>query len=150
MLIVVALAALAAFVLRLPVETIGSQFGGIPRDLPLPALPHVSLEKIQAVLPNAISFALLGAIESLLSAVVADGMTGRRHRSNCELVGQGSRIFASGLGQEGTGRARRPPTACPEGAFDRSGLGRHSRQRVYGGGIGLGFMTQEVWFAVRR
>jgi sulfate permease, SulP family len=97
MLIVVALAALAAFVLGLPVETIGSQFGGIPRDLPLPALPHLSWEKVQAVLPNAISFALLGAIESLLSAVVADSMTGRRHRSNCELVGQGVANIASGL-----------------------------------------------------
>src|SRR3984885_13129965 len=97
MLIVVALAALAAFALRLPVDTIGSQFGGIPRDLPLPALPRFSLEKVQAVLPNAISFALLGAIESLLSAVVADSMTGRRHRSNCELVGQGIANIASGL-----------------------------------------------------
>jgi SulP family sulfate permease len=97
MLIVVALAALAAFVLRLPVETIGSQFGGIPRDLPLPSLPRFDLQKVQAVLPNAISFALLGAIESLLSAVVADAMTGRRHRSNCELVGQGVANIASGL-----------------------------------------------------
>ena len=97
MLIVVALAALATVALKLPVETIGSQFGGIPRDLPLPALPHLSLEKSQAVLPNAISFALLGAIESLLSAVVADSMTGRRHRSNCELVGQGVANIASGL-----------------------------------------------------
>ena len=97
MLIVVVLAALAAVALRLPVETIGSQFGGIPRDLPLPALPHLSWEKVQAVLPNAISFALLGAIESLLSAVVADGMTGRRHRSNCELVAQGVANIASGL-----------------------------------------------------
>jgi sulfate permease, SulP family len=97
MLIVVALAALAAFALRLPVETIGSQFGGIPRDLPLPALPRLSFEKVQAVMPNAISFALLGAIESLLSAVVADGMTGRRHRSNCELVAQGVANIASGL-----------------------------------------------------
>jgi sulfate permease, SulP family len=97
MLIVVALAALVTATLKLPVETIGSQFGGIPRDLPLPALPHLSWEKVQAVLPNAISFALLGAIESLLSAVVADGMTGRRHRSNCELVGQGVANIASGL-----------------------------------------------------
>jgi SulP family sulfate permease len=97
MLIVVVLAALATVALRLPVETIGSQFGGIPRDLPLPALPPLSLEKLQAVLPNAISFALLGAIESLLSAVVADGMTGRRHRSNCELVAQGVANIASGL-----------------------------------------------------
>ncbi len=97
MLIIVALAALAAFALRLPVDTIGSQFGGIPRDLPMPALPRLSLEKLQAVMPNAISFALLGAIESLLSAVVADSMTGRRHRSNCELVGQGIANIASGL-----------------------------------------------------
>ncbi|MGB7974624.1 MAG: SulP family inorganic anion transporter [Roseiarcus sp.] len=97
MLIAVALAALVTVALKLPVETIGTQFGGIPRDLPLPALPHFSLEKIQAVLPNAISFALLGAIESLLSAVVADGMTGRRHRSNCELVAQGVANIASGL-----------------------------------------------------
>jgi SulP family sulfate permease len=97
MLIVVALAALATVALRLPVDTIGSQFGGIPRDLPLPALPRLSLEKVQAVMPNAISFALLGAIESLLSAVVADSMTGRRHRSNCELVGQGVANIASGL-----------------------------------------------------
>src|SRR6202046_2710185 len=97
MLIVVALAALVTAALKLPVETIGSQFGGIPRDLPLPALPHLSWEKIQAVVPNAISFALLGAIESLLSAVVADSMTGRCHRSNCELVGQGIANIASGL-----------------------------------------------------
>ena len=65
--------------------------------LPLPALPRLNLEKVQAVMPNAISFALLGAIESLLSAVVADNMTGRRHRSNCELVGQGIANIASGL-----------------------------------------------------
>jgi sulfate permease, SulP family len=97
MLIVVALAALATAALNLPLDTIGSQFGGIPRDLPLPALPQFSLEKVRAVLPNAISFALLGAIESLLSAVVADSMTGRRHRSNCELVGQGVANIASGL-----------------------------------------------------
>jgi SulP family sulfate permease len=73
----------------LPVETIGTRFGGIPSSLPAPALPDLSLERIIAVLPAAISFTLLGAIESLLSAVVADGMTGRRHRSNCELVAQG-------------------------------------------------------------
>ena len=97
MLIVVTLAALATALFSLPVATIGSQFGGIPRSLPLPALPEISLAKLQAVLPNAVSFALLGAIESLLSAVVADSMTGRRHRSNCELVGQGVANIASGL-----------------------------------------------------
>jgi SulP family sulfate permease len=89
MLIAVALAAVATALLGLPVQTIGSKFGGIPSGLPLPRLPVFSLEKIVAVLPAALSFTLLGSIESLLSAVVADGMTGRRHRSNCELVAQG-------------------------------------------------------------
>jgi sulfate permease, SulP family len=96
-LVAVAAAAFAAWALSLPVETIGTRFGGIPRQLPWPAWPVFSLEKAQAVLPDAIAFALLGAIESLLSAVVADGMTGRRHRSNCELVGQGFANIASAL-----------------------------------------------------
>ncbi|SDH51119.1 sulfate permease, SulP family [Bradyrhizobium sp. Rc2d] len=96
-LIAVALAAIASAVLSLPVETIGSRFGGIPRELPSPALPAFSLEKAKAVLPDAIAFALLAAIESLLSAVVADGMTGRRHRSNCELVAQGVANIGSAL-----------------------------------------------------
>lgn len=97
MLIAVALAALATALFQLPIATIGTRFGGIPSTLPLPALPALSLDKIQAVLPNAVAFALLGSIESLLSAVVADGMTGRRHRSNCELVAQGVANIASGL-----------------------------------------------------
>jgi sulfate permease, SulP family len=96
-LIAVVVAAVAAWAFALPVETIGSRFGGIPRELPLPAWPLFSLAKAQAVLPDAISFALLGAIESLLSAVVADGMTGRRHRSNCELVAQGFANIGSAL-----------------------------------------------------
>ena len=97
MLIAVTGAALATGVLNLPVETIGTRFGGIPQGVPLPALPEVTWIKVQAVLPNAVAFALLGAIESLLSAVVADGMTGRRHRSNCELVAQGIANVGSGL-----------------------------------------------------
>jgi SulP family sulfate permease len=96
-LIAVVVAALAAFALALPVETIGTRFGGIPRQLPQPAWPLFSLAKARAVLPDAIAFALLGAIESLLSAVVADGMTGRRHRSNCELVAQGVANIGSAL-----------------------------------------------------
>ena len=96
-LIAVTIAAFASWALALPVETIGTRFGGIPRELPWPALPHFSLETAQAVLPDAIAFALLGAIESLLSAVVADGMTGRRHRSNCELVAQGFANIGSAL-----------------------------------------------------
>ena len=97
LLIAVAAASVAAALFQLPVETIGSQFGGIPRTLPEPAIPALSLDKVTAVLPDAISFALLAAIESLLSAVVADGMTGRRHRSNCELVAQGVANIGSAL-----------------------------------------------------
>jgi SulP family sulfate permease len=89
MLVAVAAASAAAALLGLDVSTIGSRFGGIPSGLPAPALPDLSPERVLAVLPDALAFALLGAIESLLSAVVADGMTGRRHRSNCELVAQG-------------------------------------------------------------
>jgi sulfate permease, SulP family len=96
-LIAVVVAAFAGWALSLPVETIGSRFGGIPRELPWPAWPVFSLQKARAVLPDAIAFALLGAIESLLSAVVADGMTGRRHRSNCELVAQGFANIGSAL-----------------------------------------------------
>jgi SulP family sulfate permease len=96
-LIAVVVTALATWALALPVETIGTRFGGIPRELPLPALPAFSLAKARAVLPDAIAFALLAAIESLLSAVVADGMTGRRHRSNCELVAQGFANIGSAL-----------------------------------------------------
>src|SRR5690554_7468950 len=97
MLIAIALTAIIAAILKLPISTIGTEFGGIPSILPAPRLPPVSLEKVIAVLPAALSFSLLGAIESLLSAVVADGMTGRRHRSNCELVAQGAANIGASL-----------------------------------------------------
>ncbi|MCA1971541.1 MAG: SulP family inorganic anion transporter [Caenispirillum sp.] len=97
MLIAVGLTGAATALLALPVETIGTKFGGIPSSLPAPALPSLSMDSIFAVLPAALSFALLGAIESLLSAVVADGMTGRRHRSNSELVAQGAANIGSAL-----------------------------------------------------
>jgi SulP family sulfate permease len=93
----VGVAAVTSWAFGLPVETIGTRFGGIPNSLPLPELPAVSLDKMVAVLPDAVAFALLGAIESLLSAVVADSMSGRRHRSNCELVAQGVANIASPL-----------------------------------------------------
>src|ERR1700724_1709167 len=96
-LVAVVVAEFATWALSLPVETIGTRFGGIPRQLPLPAWPLFSLEKARGVLRDAIAFAPLGAIESLLSAVVADGMTGRRHRSNCELVAQGFANVGSAL-----------------------------------------------------
>ncbi len=97
LLIAVTLASAATALLALPAETIGTRFGGIPRSLPVPALPSFSPELLVAVLPDAVAFALLGAIESLLSAVVADGMTGRRHRSSMELVGQGFANVGSAL-----------------------------------------------------
>ncbi|SEO41462.1 sulfate permease, SulP family [Paracoccus alcaliphilus] len=97
MLIAVGVAAVATAALGLPVQTIGTKFGGIPSTLLAPALPELSPDRIMAVLPAAISFTLLGAIESLLSAVVADGMTGRRHRSNCELVAQGAANIGSAI-----------------------------------------------------
>lgn len=74
---------------HLPIETIASKFGEIPRVLSTPSIPHFSYDLIKKVFPEAITIALLGAIESLLSAVVADGMIGTKHRSNCELVAQG-------------------------------------------------------------
>ena len=97
MLVVVALASVAAWALALPVETIGTRFGGIPAGLPAPALPPVSWYLLVALLPTALSFALLGGIESLLSAVVADSMGGGRHRSNMELVAQGVANIAAPL-----------------------------------------------------
>jgi SulP family sulfate permease len=97
LLVVVALGALATWAFNLPVETIGTRFGGIPRALPAPHLPPLGFQLALDVLPAAIAFAFLGGVESLLSAVVADGMTGRRHRSNCELVAQGYANIASAL-----------------------------------------------------
>lgn len=97
MLIAVAGSAAVTGFLDLPIATIGTKFGGIPSTLPMPSLPDLSWERVQEVFPSALAFTLLGSIESLLSAVVADGMTGRRHRSNCELVGQGFANIATGL-----------------------------------------------------
>jgi SulP family sulfate permease len=87
----IALVAAAALIapFSLDVATLGSRFGAMPSSLPAPSLPVFTWEKFVAAIPNGCAIALLGAIESLLSAVIADGMTGRRHRSNCELVAQG-------------------------------------------------------------
>lgn len=92
---VVAMSLLA--VVGMPVETIGSRFGALPRSLPQPVLPPLDLVALRAAAPWAVSFALLGAIESLLSAVVADGMTGRRHRADAELIAQGIANIGAGL-----------------------------------------------------
>jgi SulP family sulfate permease len=118
LLIAVALTTIAASLLQLDVATIGSRFGGVPRTLPLPALPDFDLAKMRAVLPDAFTIALLGAIESLLSAVVADGMSGRRHRSNCELVAQGAANMAAVTfgGMCATGTIARTATNVRSGA----------------------------------
>jgi SulP family sulfate permease len=97
MLVAVAVAAAVTGLVGMQVATIGTNFGGIPSGLPMPELPVFTLEKVMAVLPSAFSFALLGGIESLLSAVVADSMSGRRHRSNCELVAQGLGNMAAAM-----------------------------------------------------
>jgi len=118
MLIGVGASSLIAALLRLPIDTIGSRFGGIPHGLPAPAMPPISTDLIVAVLPTALSFALLGAVESLLSAKVADGMTGRKHRSNMELIGQGLANIASALfgGISVTGAIARTATNIRAGA----------------------------------
>ena len=117
-LIAVALAAVLTAWLGLPVETIGSRFGGVPNTLPAPHIPAISLDRITLLLPDAFALATLGGIESLLSAVVADGMTGRRHRSNCELVAQGVANVATGLfgGIIATGTIARTATNIRSGA----------------------------------
>jgi SulP family sulfate permease len=79
----------AVSLLHLDVATIGSRFGDLPRGLPMPTIPHVSLERLGELFTPAATIALLAAIESLLAAVVADSMTGFRHRANTELVAQG-------------------------------------------------------------
>ena len=97
LLIAVVVASLAAWALHLPVQTIFERFGDLPRTPPAPALPMMSSAMVLAALPWALQFTLLGAIESLLSAVVADTMTGRQHRPNAELVAQGVANIGSAL-----------------------------------------------------
>jgi SulP family sulfate permease len=117
-LIAVVLASACVALLHLPVATIGSRFGGIPHGLPWPAFPAFAWPDVLAVLPSALAFTLLGGIESLLSAKVADGMTARRHRSNMELVAQGIANIASALfgGIAVTGTIARTATNIRAGA----------------------------------
>ncbi|MBW8294338.1 SulP family inorganic anion transporter [Sphingopyxis sp.] len=117
-LIAVLLASIVVAVLKLPVDTVGSRFPEMPAGLPMPALPQFTLAKIQELLPAAFTIAFLAGIEALLSAVVADGMTGTRHRSNQELVGQGIANMASSLfgGLPATGAIARTATNIKAGA----------------------------------
>lgn len=118
LLIAVAVTGALVAALHLDVATVGTRFGGVPQLPPAPSLPAFDFAKIQAVFPDAITIALLGAIESLLSAVVADGMTGRKHRSNCELVAQGVANMASVIfgGMCATGTIARTATNIRAGA----------------------------------
>lgn len=117
LIVVVAGAAAAAFA-HLPVETIGSRFGALPAGISFHGLPGLSLARVRELIVPAIAIAMLGGIESLLSAVVADGMSGRRHRSNCELVAQGLANMASALcgGIPVTGTIARTATNVRSGA----------------------------------
>ena len=117
-LIAVVFATLATVSFQLPVETILSHFGPIPRELPMPQLPSFDLARLHELLPSAFTIAFLGGVESLLSAVVSDGMTGGRHRSNCELVAQGVANTASALvgGLPATGAIVRTATNVRAGA----------------------------------
>ncbi len=96
-LIALILSTVAVMIFDIPVETIGSKFGDIPAGLPKPAIPAFDLDTVSVLIQPAITIAVLAAVESLLSAVVADGMTGQKHDSNTELVAQGAANIGSAL-----------------------------------------------------
>lgn len=107
----------AVYLFHLPVETIGTRFGEIAASVPHPHVPHLTLEQVTGLVGPAFTIALLAAVESLLSAVVADGMIGGRHRSNMELVAQGVANIASPLfgGIPATGAIARTATNVKNG-----------------------------------
>ncbi len=100
-----------------PLQTIGTRFGSVPHSFPAPHIPHIDWDIIVKMSPPALTIALLAGIESLLSAVVADGMTGRRHRSNMELIAQGIANIVSPLfnGMPATGAIARTATNIKNG-----------------------------------
>jgi SulP family sulfate permease len=108
----------AALVFALPTETIASRFGALPSALPVFDFPHIPFERTREMLPSAFTIAFLAGVESLLSAVVADGMSGRRHRWNAELVAQGLANCGSALfgGLPATGAIARTATNIRAGA----------------------------------
>ncbi|MCO5950229.1 SulP family inorganic anion transporter [Mucilaginibacter flavidus] len=115
--IAIIITTLAVHFFHLPVETIGSRFGAIPSSLPMPVIPAVSLATLQQLIRPAFTIALLGSIESLLSAVVADGMIGGNHRSNTELIAQGFANICSSIfgGIPATGAIARTATNIKNG-----------------------------------
>jgi SulP family sulfate permease len=111
-LIAILAATAAAALLKLPVETVGERFHSMATGMPLPRMPKFSWPLLHEVVPSAFVIAFLAGIEALLSATVADGMTGRRHRSGQELVGMGVANIASGFfgGLPATGAIARTAT----------------------------------------
>lgn len=117
--VVVSLSALAVWLLGIPIDTIESRFGAIPSMLPTPVFPDITFAKIRLLFPDAITIAVLAAIESLLSAVVADGMAGTKHKPNTELLAQGVANIASSIfgGLPATGAIARTATNIKAGAI---------------------------------
>jgi len=117
--VVVVLSGFAVWLLGIPVDTIESRFGAIPSMLPSPTFPTITFEKIRLLFPDAITIAVLAAIESLLSAVVADGMAGTKHKPNTELLAQGVANIASSIfgGLPATGAIARTATNIKAGAI---------------------------------
>jgi len=115
--VAIIIATAAVYFFKLPVETIGSRFGEISASFPAPTLPKVNFAIIKSMIQPATAIALLAAIEALLSAVVADGMIGKRHRSNMELVAQGLANIVSPLfgGIPATGAIARTATNVKNG-----------------------------------
>lgn len=112
LIVAVGLASAAALLLALPVDTIGSRFGALPNHLPAPQLPAISFERVRELLPSAFVIAFLAGVESLLSAMVADRMSGGRHRPNAEVLAQGAANIGSSLfgGLPATGAIARTAT----------------------------------------
>lgn len=117
-LVAVTVASVITTIFHLNVVTIASKFGGIPSSLPAPHLPAYSFDLMVKLLPDVLAITFLGSIESLLSAVVADSMTGRQHRSNIELMAQGVANVACAIfgGIVATGTIARTATNVRAGA----------------------------------
>lgn len=115
--VAIVVSTLAVYLFDLPVTTIESSFGDIPNHITMPSIPQIDFETIKALIGPAFAIALLGGIESLLSAVVADGMIGGRHRSNAELVAQGTANCFSAMfgGIPATGAIARTATNVKNG-----------------------------------
>lgn len=115
--VAILISTLVVYFFELPVETIETKFGEIPNNISLPTFPSIDFDTIQELIQPAIAIALLGSIESLLSAVVADGMIGGKHRSNMELIGQGIANIFSALfgGIPATGAIARTATNIKNG-----------------------------------